>query len=256
MSDVPDLDARRATYDATAEDYVEHRPGYPADAIRWVVGCEPKVVVDLGCGPGNLTAPLAALGHTAIGIDPSLAMLRAMKTKHPLRIVGRAEAIPLRNEIADVVTAATAFHWFDHDVTVPEMRRVLRAGGRVGIFTNIRDETVAWVRALSEIIGSEAAMAATIGQGEGMEVEFVAKLEKGGLFESVQHRIFDWQQELTPEGLVGLVRSRSYVAALEVEERRRLIEGVRGLCAQHQDLKGRESFTLTYESHAFRAVAA
>jgi ubiquinone/menaquinone biosynthesis C-methylase UbiE len=170
-------------------------------------------------------------------------------------ICGRAEAIPLRDSCADVVTAATAFHWFDHERAVPEMRRVLHDGGRVALLTSIRDETVDWVKALSDIVGSETAMAATLGGADGMPDEFRAKLEGKGLFGSMEHRVFDLEQELDEDSLVALVLTRSYIAIQPEEEKERLLAGVRALCREHPDLRDGESFALPYKTHVFRATA-
>lgn len=251
-----DLDARRASFLSRAEDYERARPSYPIDAITWVVGRRPQRVIDVGCGPGNLTSQLRELGHTAIGIDPSMAMLQVMIGKRMIGVCGLAEALPLRDGCADVVTAATAFHWFTHDRAVPEMRRVLRDDGRVGLFTNFRDESVSWVQALSDIIGSEAAMAVTLGGADGMEAEFVARLEGGGLFESTEHRVFNLEQELTAERLVGLVRSRSYVAILPEKEQNRLLTEVQRLCTEHPALRDQVSFMMPYKTHVFRSTAS
>lgn len=236
-------------------DYDRTRPSYPIDAITWVVGSEPKQVVDLGCGPGKLTAQLVGLGHRAVGVDPSIAMLQGMVAKDLPAVCGTAEAIPLRDGCADVVTAATAFHWFDHTRAVQEMRRLLVPGGIVGLLTNFRDESVGWVKALSDIIGSEAAMAATLGGAAGMEGEFVAKLQGAGLFESTKHRVFDFEHELTEDTLVGLVRSRSYVAILPDEEREVLLDDVQRLCREHSQLAGRQRFSMPYKTHVFRSNA-
>ncbi|MQA99751.1 MAG: methyltransferase domain-containing protein [Actinobacteria bacterium] len=250
------LNARRASFLSRAHDYGRYRPGYPVDAIRWVVGDEPTTVVDIGCGPGNLTSRLVELGHSVIGVDPSVAMLQGAIAQG-LNVVGAAaEALPLGNATVDVLTAATAFHWFDHERAVPEMRRVLCAGGCVGLLTNMRDETVPWVKALSDIVGSEAAMAATLGGAEGMEAEFVVKLEGSGLFDSTEHRVFDFEQELTEEQLMGLMRSRSYISILPDGERDELLAEVQALCSEHPQLRDRESFLMPYKTHAFRATAS
>lgn len=225
-------------------------------AVRWVVGAEPGDVIDLGCGPGNLTAILNEMGHGVIGIDPSMTMLEGMGAKGLLAVCGAAEAIPVRDSCADVVTAATAFHWFEHERAIPEIRRVLRDGGRVALVTNIRDETVSWVASLSEIVGSESAIAATLGGAEGMPAEFKAKLEGGGLFRSIEHEVFDFDQELTEETLIGLVASRSYIAILPEEERVALLAEVRTLCRTHPELRGRAVFSMPYKTHAFRAVTS
>lgn len=239
-----------------SDDYERTRPGYPSEAVAWLMDNEPEQVLDLGCGPGKLTAQLAALGFTTIGVDPSMQMLRGMRDKGLPAICARAENLPVRSATADLVTAATAFHWFDHERAVPEMCRVLRPGGRVALLTNIRDETVPWVKSLSEIIGSEAAMAATLGGAEGMEAEYVAKLEDGDLFHSTEHRVFNLEQQLTEERLVGLVRSRSYIAILPEVERDQLLAEVRGLCREHPQLRNQQSFAMPYKTHAFRAKAS
>lgn len=105
-------------------------------------------------------------------------------------VQGMAERLPFADACVDLVTAATAFHWFGASLAVPEMRRVLKPGGAVGLATNVRDESVDWVRALSEIVGSETAMMATLGGAEGMPAEFVAKLERGGHFTGTEHQVF------------------------------------------------------------------
>jgi SAM-dependent methyltransferase len=197
------------------------------------VGDDPKKVVDLGCGPGKLTASLVELGHAVVGIDPSMGMLEGMRRRGLLAICGRAEAIPLREASCDVVTAATPFHWFDAEKAVPEMRRVLTAGGRVALITNIRDEDEDWVKDVSQIIGSESAMAATLGGAQGMPKEF--KTEGGGHFVGMEHATFRFNQEPTEDHLVALVESRSYIAILPHDEKRQLLEEVRNLCRTHPD---------------------
>lgn len=250
-----DLHARRSSFLSKAEEYERYRPGYPAMAIEWVIGRSPRRVIDVGCGPGNLTSQLAEVGHEVVGVDPSPSMLERARKKGLRVVLAAAESLPFADACADVVTAATAFHWFDADRAVPEMRRVLGPDGIVGLLTNIRDERVPWVDALSEIIGSEAVMAVTLGGAEGMEAEFVSTLERGGLFTSTEHRIFDHEQVLGPEDLVGLVRSRSYIAILPDGERERLLDAIGELCREHPDLRGKDTFLMPYKTHAFRSWA-
>jgi len=250
-----DLDARRASFLSKADEYERYRPGYPAEAVRWLVGSPTQRVLDLGCGPGKLTAQISEVGHDVVGVDPSLAMLQGARRKGLLVVRATAERLPFRDSSVDVVTAATAFHWFDVERAVPEMRRLLPSGGKVGLVTNMRDESVPWVKALSEIIGSEAAMAVTLGGAEGMEAEFVTKLEGGGLFTDTERRVFDYQQELTAEGLLGLVRSRSYIAILPDKEREERLAQVATLCREHPDLQARETFVMPYKTYGFRALA-
>jgi SAM-dependent methyltransferase len=251
-----DLDQRRASFLSAGTDYERTRPGYPRDAITWMIRDSPKRVIDLGCGPGKLTALLAELGHDAIGVDPSLSMLETMRSRGMPAICGRAEAIPLRDGCTDVVTAATAFHWFDAAHAVPEIHRVLRPNGTVALITHFRDESVDWVKALSDIVGSETAMAATLGGEKGMEALFSALLEDRGFFRDTEHRVFGYEQPMTEDALVGLIVSRSYIAILPKDEKDRIFDAVRALCRTHPDLRGAETFALPYRTHAFRAHAA
>ena len=54
---------RRASFGAVAADYAALRPGYPADAVAFLLGDRPLRVLDLGAGTGLLTGALLAAGH-------------------------------------------------------------------------------------------------------------------------------------------------------------------------------------------------
>jgi SAM-dependent methyltransferase len=247
------LDARRASFKSMGEDYELTRPQYPVDVIGWIVGPEPRDVLDLGCGSGKLTSQLAGMGHRVVGVDPSMMMLQGMPAKDLPAICGTAEAVPLKTESVDVVTAAQAFHWFDHTLAIPEIRRVLRRDGRLGLMWNLRDESVDWVRDLSKIIGSEDAMAATLGGPDAAEGDLRTRLQHAAQFTSIEREVFPFKQELSESGLVGLIRSRSYVAILPEGERQVLLTAVAELCRNHPQLKGKPKFTLPYKTLAFRA---
>lgn len=249
------FEARRTSFASATSDYDRTRPGYPLDGIVWAVGEEPKKVLDLGCGPGKLTVQLMDLGHSVIGLDPSMTMLDGMTDKKLPAVGGIAEVLPLRTNSVEAVTAGQAFHWFDQARAIPEMRRVLRRHGRVGLFWNLRDDSVDWVRVLSQIVSSEDAMSVTLGKLEEMTHAMVAVLTRDGLFEAVEHRIFQHEQQLTEDLLLGLVRSRSYIALLHDDARGKVLSAVSRLCQEHPQLTGRETFTMPYKTRVFRAIA-
>jgi SAM-dependent methyltransferase len=238
------------------DDYERSRPSYPAEAVHWIVGPESRRVLDLGCGPGKLTARLAELGHRVVGVDPAMTMLRAMPGGLPA-ICGAAEAIPLRGGSVEAVTVAQAFHWFDHGRALPEIHRVLSPTGRVGLLWNLRDASVEWVRKLSNIVGSEDAMAATLGEAgaKGRDV-LASTLQRSELFDPVEREVFSFSQELDQEGLLDLVRSRSYVAILPEPKRREILDEVAELCSRHPQLEGGGRINLPYKTVAFRASVA
>lgn len=69
----------------TAEFYAKYRRGYPTELItslaeRLNLGGEDHVL-DLGCGTGQLTLPLAKLVRLAVGMDPEADMLRLARER-------------------------------------------------------------------------------------------------------------------------------------------------------------------------------
>ena len=91
MEQPPDLDAVRESYDRVADDYVAlgvddlgpypwFRAGLAAFA-EGVRGLGP--VLDVGCGPGTVTAHLAGLGLDASGVDLSPRMIEHARRRHP-----------------------------------------------------------------------------------------------------------------------------------------------------------------------------
>src|SRR5215470_16501685 len=101
-------------YDATSvpERYHRSRALTSADVDHWmrlVQEVLPRavrpLVIDLGCGTGRFTVPLAAqLGVSVIGVDPSQKMLREAarhtRAPHIAYQAGSAEALPLGTSIA------------------------------------------------------------------------------------------------------------------------------------------------------------
>ncbi len=136
MMDDPTIDEVRRqarSFGSVAERYDRGRPGYPAPAVRWLVGRETATVLELGAGTGKLTAELVAQGYDVHATEPDpemLAVLRKRLPDVPTSEAG-AEEIPLPDRSVDVVVVGQAFHWFDHDLALPEIARVLRPGGHL-----------------------------------------------------------------------------------------------------------------------------
>ncbi|MCW2573171.1 MAG: class SAM-dependent methyltransferase [Frankiales bacterium] len=147
------MDPRRAlSFGSAAAEYDAARPSYPADAVRWAIGGARRVL-DLGAGTGKLTSVLQALGIDTIAVEPDDAM-RAL-VPGPA-VAGTAEAIPLPDASVDAIVVGQAFHWFDAALAMPEMVRVLRPGGTVGMFWNMFDDAVPWVTAFCDTWDPEA----------------------------------------------------------------------------------------------------
>ena len=92
--------------------------------------------LDVGCGPGALTAELAArLGPDAVAaVDPSLPFVEAARERHPSVDVRQASAedLPFEDGAFDAALAQLVVHFMKDPVAgLREMGRVTRAGGVV-----------------------------------------------------------------------------------------------------------------------------
>jgi hypothetical protein len=67
-----------------------------------------------------------------------------------------------------------------------------------------------------------------------------------GGFTPLVHRRFDFRQWLTPDPLVQLAASRSYVSSLPDAARERVLADIRELVRTHTDLAGREQIDFPY----------
>lgn len=143
--DSPDDSLRerlRQTFDEDAELYDRARPGYPAelyDDLAELAGARPgSRVLEVGCGTGQATVPLArrGCGITAVEAGASMAAVarRNLAGAADVEVVTAAfESWPLPAEPYDTVLVATAFHWIDPAVRVPKAADALRTGGALAV---------------------------------------------------------------------------------------------------------------------------
>lgn len=118
--------------------YAESRPRYHADLFAWLAGQCVHHDLAWDCGTGNGQAATRLADHFArvIATDASATQI-AEAVPHP-RIdycVAPAEASPLADATADLVTVAQALHWFDLDRFYREVRRVLNVDGVVAAWS-------------------------------------------------------------------------------------------------------------------------
>ena len=110
-------------------------------------------VLDLGAGTGKVSQALLELGLDVVAVEPDDAMRALIPTE---ALAGSAEQIPLPDGSVDAVLVGQAFHWFDAARALPEMVRVLRPGGSVGLLWNLYDDDVPWVSRFADVWQPEA----------------------------------------------------------------------------------------------------
>lgn len=89
-----------------------------------------KIIVDIGCGPGNLYATLKGTPKLLIGIDVAKGSLQKAEKIGYVPLMADAHDLPLISEFADLVTLnATLHHCSDMKTVLAESARLVRPGG-------------------------------------------------------------------------------------------------------------------------------
>ncbi|MEU6149827.1 class I SAM-dependent methyltransferase [Actinosynnema sp. NPDC047251] len=214
-----DLSARRAnSFGAQAATYAEHRPDYPATAIRWSLeplGGGPQQVLDLAAGTGKLTGGLVAEGHHVTAVEPDESMLSELVRQHGgvRALPGTAERIPLPDGTMDAVLVGQAFHWFDKAKALTEIARVLRPGGVLASLWNDSDVTVPWVAKLNELGKS------TVSHQHSVEED----IPEHEAYKDVETRKFPHTHRRTAESLVATIGTHSHTLVISAAEREELL---------------------------------
>jgi SAM-dependent methyltransferase len=247
-------------FDAWADEYDQFRPSYPDELFETIAErlSLPRrpLVVDLGAGTGRASLAMAALGWRVAAVEPGrpmLELLRARASDEGLlvsTIQADAEATGLDPASVDLVTAAQAFHWFAKEAALAEITRILRPGGGLALFWNVRDaEHSPFLADYAELLkrSKESADDSGIGryEAEGRDVTRRA-LEAAAGFDPPELVELHQEVGMTDEQFVGMAFTASYVrVAMSPERQARFRSDLAALLARHSLSDGRP-FSVPY----------
>jgi ubiquinone/menaquinone biosynthesis C-methylase UbiE len=223
------VDAAARSFDETATLYERARPGWPTEALRDLGIHRDATVLDLGAGTGKLTRMLVEQFDRVVAVEPLDGMRALLTALVPQArvLTGHAEMIPLADNSCDAVFCAENFHWFDGDLAVAQIVRVLRPGGTLILLWNVPAKpTEPSITAAADLLqrrGSSERAVARYDSGEWRK-PFI-----GSRFEQLREAHSFHAQSVDREELLAYFASMSWIAVLPEQERRDLLEEVRGL---------------------------
>jgi trans-aconitate methyltransferase len=206
--------------------YHQYRRGYPPAVIDMLIDAfgltMDDIVIDLGCGTGQLTLQIARRVHAVAGVDPEpdmLARARQAAAEQAITnaswVLGADTDIPalaalLGNRRAGAVTIGQALHWMRYRELIPALVPLLRPGGGVAVITNgtpmwLQDS--AWSRALRSFLEQWLGRptSRTCGTDDASQQRYRDTMTEAGL--EVTETRYDYTDELDLDHLVGGIHS-------------------------------------------------
>jgi SAM-dependent methyltransferase len=120
------------SFSLAADRYAAARPRYPDTLFQWITRQSPRhgAVWDCATGNGQAAASLATQFARVYASDISVSQLQhAAPRSNIIYLAQAAERTAFKDHTFDLVTVATALHWFDFPRFWPEVTRVLKPGG-------------------------------------------------------------------------------------------------------------------------------
>jgi SAM-dependent methyltransferase len=190
--------------------------------VDWLLPTPCTSALDVGAGTGALTRKLVERVARVVALEPDPRMLAVLTRGSPtaVAIVASAEDLPLSDGTMDSVMVSSAWHWMDPVRTVPEMARVLRPGGVLGVVWNGPDRSVEWV---ADLLGRPNPQ----GDDRGRRNRHRVELPADAPFDGLETRLIAWSLAMTGDQMAGLAGTYSSVITLPPDRRAEEIDRAR-----------------------------
>lgn len=210
---------------AVVDQYDSGRPGYPDALYDELEPLSGMTVLEGGAGTGIATVSLHRRKAHVIPFDIGLSMLARATEKVPgiPGVVADGAVMPFRDECADLLCFAQAWHWLDEKRRAIEAARVLRPLGRwAAWWSHARADGERWFETYWETVEGS-----TVARRHERDTDWGADLLASDLFDVRDRRTFSWIRETSVEQWLMDDASKSYIASLPEPDRAALLSEIR-----------------------------
>ena len=237
-----DRDVLKGTFDHHAELYDRVRPRYPEklfDDLVQLARLRPGAsLLEVGCGTGRATLPLAGRGHRIVGVELGAKLATvARRNLAPFPRV-RVVTTPFEDwqpgrERFELVYAADSWHWIDPRARYRKAAEALKVGGPLAIisgghaFPKDADPFFFEIQDVYRDLGMQPAGEVWPPPLPDEIPDMRSDIEASGLFDDVQVRRYVWELMYTAGEYIDLLNSFSGHIALDPERREFLYRNIR-----------------------------
>ncbi len=234
--------SRRQAYDQIAQLYDRARPSYPAalfdDIVAYAGLTADARILEIGCGTGQATLPLAQRGYALDCIELGAELAKVAQdnlASFPAAQVIHADfnTVDLTPARYELVLSATAFHWLDPATRFDKSHRLLKPGGTLALFWHrpvVTNVSRAFVDAIQEIYQEIAPELTRRYQPpphpDEVGTEYAELIPASGLFDRLEIRKHYTATKYGATAYIELLDTFSDHRALDGAKRRQLFRAI------------------------------
>ena len=217
----------RSVFDSAAGEYDAARPAYPdglfAELSRRTGPLTGLLTLDCGAGTGIASRQLAARGAKVVSLDIGERMLAKAKARNPQSacVLADGNRMPARPGVADLVTFAQSWHWFDARLAPAEVARVLKPGGHWAAWWNrVHAEDEPWFAEYEELVTASCpGYRSQRLREEHLAPDWTNGMAAHSRMDPAGTAVVPWTRRVSADDWITGERSKSYFIELEPDVR-------------------------------------